>query len=125
MVHLKNFSVLIFGVYHIYKWSREEGHIWKGTSNIDLETRNRNFYGAFGAKRSYWKLLLIILQFLIILLPLVIQVGDSLIDAVYFVELKSKSRLIHVPAFVQVIQGGLLYTCEYKRFCQVLKSFFH
>lgn len=37
---------------------------------------------------------------------------DSIFDALYFIRLKTEPRLIHVPAYVHVIQGGLLYTCE-------------
>ena len=104
----------MFGIYYTYKWSQEEGHKWKGEpkTTIDLTTRNRNLYGPVEDKRSFFSRLMSYKRLLFILSTLMVQVADSLLDALYFIKLKSKSRLIHVPAHIQAIQGVLLYACE-------------
>ena len=38
---------------------------------------------------------------------------DSIMDFVYYIKLKTEPRLIHVPGYVHVVQGVLLYTCKY------------
>ena len=104
----------MFGICYIYKWSQEEGKIWiaEPESTIDLKTCHRNFYGPVGVKRSFFSSLKSYKNLFFILSTLMVQVADSLLDALYFIKLKSKSRLIHVPAHIQAIQGVLLYACE-------------
>ena len=114
----------MFGIYYTYKWSLEEGHIWKSASTIDLKTRNRNLYGPLGAKRSLKATLKSYSKLVPILSTLMIQIVDSLLDALYFIKLKSKSRLIHVSAYTQAIQGALLYACEYKRLNKIVSPLF-
>ena len=46
-----------------------------------------------------------------ITLPVLLQVSDSLLDALYFIKLKTGHRIIHVPPAVHVIQALLLFTC--------------
>ena len=120
----RNFSVLMFGIHRTYKWSQEEGHIWIGEpkSTIDLTTRNRNLFGPIGEKRSFFTSLMSCKKLLFILSTLMVQVADSLLDALYFIKLKSKSRLIHVPPHIQAIQGLLLFACEYRSSDKVLTS---
>ena len=104
----------MFGVYYIHKWSLQEGHIWKGEpkNTVDLITRNRNLYGPIGAKRSLSSTLISYKKLLSILSIMMAQIADSLLDALYFINLKSKPRLIHVPAHIPAVQGVLLYACE-------------
>ena len=105
----------MFGIYYTHKWSQqEEGHKWKAEpkSTIDLTTRNRNLFGPVGVKRSFIASLMSYKRLFSILATLMAQVADSLLDALYFIKLKSKSRIIHVPPHIQAIQGFLLYACE-------------
>ena len=106
----------MFGIYFTYKWSFQEGHKWKGepSTTVDLITRNRNLYGPLGVKRSRIASSMLYKRLLAILSTLMTQVADSLLDAFYFVQMKSNPRLIHVPAYIQAFQGFLLYTCESK-----------
>ena len=110
------FSVLILGIHSVYKWSLQEGQKWKGEpmNTVDLITRNRNLYGPLEAQRSLFENLMSYKKLLSVLSVLMTQIADSLLDALYFVQIKSKPRLIHVPAHIQAFQGVLLYTCEYK-----------
>ena len=48
----------------------------------------------------------------LLVMPIGLQVIDSLFDALYFVKLKTDWRMIHVPAWVHVAQAALLYTCK-------------
>ena len=50
-----------------------------------------------------------------ILLPVLLQVIDSLLDALYFIKLKTSYRIIHVPPLVHVLQAFLLFTCKLLR----------
>ena len=52
-------------------------------------------------------------RFLKLASPIMFQVADSLKDGYYFVSLKLKARLVHVPAWVHIIQGTLLFTCKW------------
>ena len=52
-------------------------------------------------------------RFLLLASPILTQVADSLTDGLYFVNLKLKARLVHVPAWVHIIQGTLLFTCKW------------
>ena len=51
-------------------------------------------------------------RLLLLASPILTQVADSLTDGLYFVNLKLKARLVHVPAWVHIIQGTLLFTCK-------------
>ena len=51
-------------------------------------------------------------RFLLLTWPIMAQVADSLLDGYYFVNLKLKARLVHVPVWVHIIQGTLLFTCK-------------
>ena len=53
------------------------------------------------------------IRFLLLASPILTQVADSLTDGLYFVNLKLKARLVHVPAWVHIIQGTLLFTCKW------------
>ena len=44
--------------------------------------------------------------------PLFTCLADSLFDSIYFIKLKTVARMILVPAWVHVVQGGLLYLGE-------------
>ena len=41
-----------------------------------------------------------------IMLPFLVQIVDSILDSVYFIQLKSNRRLIHVPREVHIFQGS-------------------
>ena len=51
--------------------------------------------------------------------------ADSLFDALYFIKLKTVPRLIHVPARIHVIQGGLLYLGELLSLLEIVKILSH
>ena len=53
------------------------------------------------------------IRFLSLTSPMLTQVADSLTDGLYFVNLRLKPRLVHVPSWVHVVQGILLFTREY------------
>ena len=57
--------------------------------------------------------MLTVKKYFMILSPVLVQVMDSLLDAAYFVKLKTGYRIVDVPANVQVIQGLLLFTCKF------------
>ena len=46
-------------------------------------------------------------------LPIILQVVDSVLDAVYFINLKTNFRVVHVEPTVQMIQAVLLLTCKH------------
>ena len=51
---------------------------------------------------------------------------DSVFDALYFIKLKTVPRIIHVPAWIHVVQGVLLYSGELPLFFEnltILKPF--
>ena len=109
---LINVIVLVSGIYHIYKWSTDyDGHNWKAEpgSTTMVTTRNRNLYGDRSTEKSIWSYK----KLVSILSTLMSQIADSLLDALYFVKLKTKPRLIHVPFHIQAFQGVLLYTCKF------------
>ena len=54
-------------------------------------------------------------------LPILLQVVDSVLDAVYFINLKTKFRVVHVDPLVQIIQAALLLTCEFSTERKILK----
>ena len=47
------------------------------------------------------------------LLPVMVQALDSVLDALYFIKLKTEVRLVHVNPEIQVAQALLLFTCKY------------
>ena len=122
---LLNVGVLVSGIYNIYKWSINDGQNWKaepGSKPDILITQDRNLYGDKKAKKSIWSYK----KLVSILTTLMSQIADSLLDALYFVKLKSKPRIIHVPLHIQAFQGVLLYTCElyiYKDFRLISMKF--
>lgn len=107
-----NVTVLASGIYHVYKWSVDyDGNNWEaepGSKPTTVTTRNRNLYGDRTSKKSIWSYK----KLASILSTLMSQIADSLLDALYFVKLKSKARLIHVPFHIQAFQGVMLYTCK-------------
>ena len=105
----------MLGIYLTYKWSIEPGHKWTAEpeNTVALTTRNRNLFGEIGAKRSFIATLKSYKKLMSILSTLMTQIADSLLDALYFVNMKRKPRLIHVPAYIQAFQGVMLYACEY------------
>ena len=44
---------------------------------------------------------------------IVTQFLDSVFDGLYFIKLKSESRIVHVPGKIHFVQGFLLYTCKF------------
>ena len=41
---------------------------------------------------------------------------DSIFDSIYFMRLKTKPRMIHVPKYVHVVQGFILFTGKFLKF---------
>ena len=79
---------------------------WKG-----ITTEVINAYGTSGVKAK----LRTFLKFFLILLPILVQGLDSVLDALYFIKLKTDLRIIQVHPYVQVAQAFLLFTCKYKQ----------
>ena len=52
-------------------------------------------------------------KFFMMLLPVMVQALDSVLDALYFIKLKTEVRLVHVNPEIQVAQALLLFTCKY------------
>ena len=62
---------------------------------------------------SSWRTkLTLIKKYFTIIVPVLLQVFDSLLDALYFIKIKTGYRIINVPPFVHVVQAVLLFTCE-------------
>ena len=40
------------------------------------------------------------------------QAMNSIFDALYFIDLKRKPRIVHVKDYIQGFQAGLLFTCK-------------
>ena len=78
---------------------------------VDDELRDRiikskiDFWKTDKPIRCWWR-------FLLLASPMLTQVLDSVSDGMYFLNLKLKPRLVHVPAWVHVFQGILLFTCK-------------
>ena len=51
-------------------------------------------------------------RFLLLALPMLTQALDSVSDGLYFLNLKLEARLVHVPIWVHIFQGVLLFTCK-------------
>ena len=41
------------------------------------------------------------------------QTMNSIFDALYFIDLKRKPRIVHVKDYIQGVQAGLLFSCKY------------
>ena len=54
----------------------------------------------------------VFLKYFVILIPFMAQAMDSMLDASYFIKLKTELRIIHVDPSVQVAQALLLFTCK-------------
>ena len=78
------------------------------TLNIGITDEVINSYGKDGivAKSRTF------LKFFMMLLPIMVQALDSVLDALYFIKLKTDIRLIQVDPRVQVAQAFLLFTCK-------------
>ena len=76
--------------------------------NIGITDEVINSYGKDGivAKSRTF------LKFFMMLLPIMVQALDSVLDALYFIKLKTDIRLIQVDPRVQVAQAFLLFTCK-------------
>ena len=60
-----------------------------------------------------WKTKFILIKkYSMILVPVLLQIVDSLLDAIYFVKSKTDARILHIPSFVHVAQAVLLFTCK-------------
>ena len=110
---LLNVAILIRGVCKIWNWSKQTGKIWATgpdtTAGLEVKTHERTFWKNDSTKDKLmsWKSLIFS-----IMATLLTQVADSLLDALYFVKLKTEPRLIHVPPSIVAFQGVLLFTCK-------------
>ena len=102
-----NISALSLGFYFMYKLAKQKGI----TDEINDALREND---SLKTKILTYK------KYFMILLPVLLQVMDSLLDALYFIKLKTGYRIIQVPAYVQVMQGLLLFTCK----CSVREQIF-
>ena len=91
---LINIAALLIGFYVIYKLAEQKEVTNKTTDSAIVEG---------------WKKLK---KCFTILLPVMLQVVDSLLDALYFIKLKTSYRIIQVPPFVHIMQALLLFTCK-------------
>ena len=94
---LVNIAALSIGFFVIQKLAEEK---------VLTDQTNSEIVGGWKAKFASLK------KVLMIILPVVLQVVDSLLDALYFIKLKTSNRIIHVPPFVHVVQALLLFTCK-------------
>ena len=89
----------MFGGFWLYKLAEKKGIINEFTESMK--------------QAGKWKVKLLALKkCIIIILPVVLQVTDSLLDAVYFIRQKTAYRIIDIPEYVHIAQGVLLFTCE-------------
>ena len=92
---MMNITALSIGFYLILKLTKEKKISDEATSEaIGWKAKLMSFKETF-----------------MITLPVLLQVSDSLLDALYFIKLKTGHRIIHVPPAVHVIQALLLFTC--------------
>ena len=94
---LVNIAALSIGFLVIYKLTGEKVLNEANDSEIDE---------GWKAKLTSFK------KCFMILLPVMLQVMDSVLDALYFIKLKTSFRIIHVQPFVHVLQALLLFTCK-------------
>ena len=115
-----NIAVLSFGFYLIHQLTKDKG------IQTDLKTVNDPKSWAAKLLARIYKCMGIAVcmkkcvymnKYLMIFLPLLLQVTDSLLDALYFIKLKTGYRIINVPPTVHVIQGLLLFTCKSTNNC--------
>ena len=94
-----NLTSLLVGFHLIYKLMKQKGATDQLTDAFsesgNLKTKICSFY-----------------RFFMIFLPVLLQAFDSVLDAVYFIKLKTGNRIIHVPLYIHVLQGFLLFTCK-------------
>ena len=91
-----NIIALSGGFYHMTKLIKDVGM----TAELGMETGHCK--ENFGMARRLVSLFL----------PIILQVVDSVLDAVYFINLKINFRLVHVGPTDQMIQAVLLLTCK-------------
>ena len=91
---LINIAALSAGFYFVYGVAREKGIIG-GITDGNCKKKIC----------SLWQLKKL-------LLPILMQVLDSLLDSIYFINLKTSYRIVQVPPSVHVAQGILLLTCK-------------
>ena len=110
---LLNVAILIRGICKIWVWSNKTNQAWatgpETTAGLQVKTHERTFWKEDSTKSKLmsWKSLIVS-----IMATLLTQVADSLLDALYFIKLKTEPRLIHVPPSIVAFQGFLLFTCK-------------
>ena len=68
-----------------------------------IDNQKQAVWDSKSISSSAWKVLKLVA-------PMISCLLDSIFDGVYFIKLKTAARIIHVPAWVHVVQGLLLYT---------------
>ena len=101
-----NVSSLVIGFYFIYKLAGEKG----------VTEEVLNVYSSKSCKAKFRTTL----KYFLVLAPIMVQVMDSLLDATYFIKLKTDIRIIHVQPYVQVAQAFFLFTCKFQNPLQEL-----
>ena len=105
-----NVLVLFIGVYLIHKLIEKKGIIEENTMLSDDKSCKvrlcKALFCGFTNKLLHYE------KIFMIFLPILLQVVDSLLDALYFIKLKAGDRIIHVPPHVHILQAVLLLTCK-------------
>ena len=65
-----------------------------------------------GSPEALRETVMTLIRFSLLLVTLFSQVADSLLDGLYFIRLQLLPRMVHVPGWVQAVQGFLLFTCK-------------
>ena len=119
-----NIATLLIGGYYIYKLADKLGITDQESDVVNKLAENPKFIdkvvkklmGTTKVPEEKWQAKYFSYrEFLIIFLPIICQVFDSLLDSWYFISLKTSDRIIDVPAWVHVVQGLLLFTCKLLR----------
>ena len=93
-----NILSLSAGFYFFYLLAREKGMIDEIITVYSTSTASAKIK--------------VFLKYFVILIPFMAQAMDSMLDASYFIKLKTELRIIHVDPSVQVAQALLLFTCK-------------
>ena len=95
-----NVLSLLTGFYFIYKLAEEKGVTDEVLTVYDSKSKRAKIRTT--------------LKYFLVLAPIMVQVMDSLLDATYFIKLKTDIRIIQVQPYIQVAQAFLLFTCKFR-----------
>ena len=84
-------------------WNNSIDMVFGTTLSARVHHQKQAIWESKSKLSSAWKVFLLVSPMMSCLL-------DSVLDGVYFITLKTTPRMIHVPAWVHILQGLLLYT---------------